>query len=101
MTAQDAAAELYRLAQAETLLRLFRHYHGRPAATPAEVEAWVVEIDLLRGEPLVPTDDDLRMVQRANPDLYALATGAREGRSSQPGSARSWRITRQGMWSRS
>jgi hypothetical protein len=44
-------AEIYRLALAQKMLRLFKKAHGRPARTMEELEAWVAKGDLFGGHP--------------------------------------------------
>jgi hypothetical protein len=79
---QQAAAELYRLAQAARLLRLYRETEGRPAAvTPDELGRWV------RAHPDVskngePSPEDVAQVERDHPELAQRARGERPASGS-------------------
>jgi hypothetical protein len=63
-TSQEAAAELYRLAQATALLRLLRD--GITGTIGGATDATTI----------TPTEADFKAVEREHPDLVALAKKA-------------------------
>jgi plasmid replication initiation protein len=67
---ERAAAELYRLAQATALLRLYRDHEGREAQTCEEVSEWAQQHPEVSRE---QTDADFDAVSRRYPHLVAIA----------------------------
>ena len=77
MKSEEAAAELYRMAQATALLRLYHEKHGPAHASSKAVTNWARSQPFR--VPITPTDADIRAVEREHPDLVALARGPKGG----------------------
>ena len=67
----QAAAKLYRLAQAAALQRRFHTAEGRSPTTAQELAEWHTRHPELHGVP--PAPPDYAEVERDHPDLVALA----------------------------
>ncbi len=88
VTSDQASAELYRLAQAAVVLRLYRETHGYDAPTIEELYAWV---DRNVRRPIKPADEDYEQVHAEHPELARFKaercarTGYRSRQSSSVG----------------
>jgi hypothetical protein len=67
-----AAAQLYRLAQARRLLRLYRESEGHDAPSAEALAAWRRRM-APSGEKIRPAGEDVAAIDREHPDLVALA----------------------------
>ena len=67
-TSDEAAAELYRLAQATAFLRMYREAHGHEPDSIQSMTVWAK-----RHGPIEPTDADHAEIARTHPDLFARA----------------------------
>ncbi len=68
----EAAAHLYRLAQAHALLRLYRESEGHDAPSCEALADWRRRT-APSGEKIQPADEDVAAIDREHPDLVALA----------------------------
>ena len=68
----QAAANLYRVAQATALLRLYSKSEGREAANPEILTEWLKNHPEVR-RPIKPSRVDHKSVERARPDLASIA----------------------------
>jgi hypothetical protein len=67
-----AAAELYRLAQATALLRLYRESEGHEAPSTNALSTWLQRHPEI-SKPIRPTEADHQTVSLARPELAQLA----------------------------
>jgi hypothetical protein len=72
--AQQAEAELYRLAQAEAMLRLFKQEKGYAARNIRELEAWVASASKKK---FAPSKEDIKQVEQEHPELVQRANQIR------------------------
>jgi hypothetical protein len=67
----SAAAELYQLAQAHALIRMYRESEGHEPTSTKVLEEWCERRP--RSKQLIPTDEDHEAVRRERPDLVRRA----------------------------
>jgi hypothetical protein len=70
MAHDDAAAELYRLAQAEAMMRMYREANGRNPSTMEELTQFMKGFE---GK-ISPSYEDHEAVCASNPELVAVAS---------------------------
>jgi hypothetical protein len=74
MTSKEAAAaQVFRLAQAHALLRLYRESVGRDAESTDDLLRWVAARPPEQKRPIEPTEADYEAARRENPLLAATA----------------------------
>jgi hypothetical protein len=76
VVAVSLAAELYRLAQAGALLRLYEEHEGHPCASAQAMAAWVDtarKTGRLPAGSIKPSAADLEQARRSHPELALLA----------------------------
>ncbi len=66
---EQAAAELYRLAEATALLRMYREAYGHEPVSVQTVHEWAKR----QPGPIEPTDADINEASRTHPELVAQA----------------------------
>lgn len=77
----EAAAQLYRLAEAAARFRLYREREGHEATSPLALAVWMQR---RQWKPIEPTPADHEAVRREHPELVLLANGS----SPHPGEPR-------------